>query len=133
VFSNYGAVTGTTTTTDFREFGEADGFSGITASRIPGNSTSIRAITAANYADLNISGVNAQNLILNTSNLAFIPLRFDMSSSGVISNFTGQQPLTTNTYTPTNLSARISFGPTPESINTLGICTGSAFKAIKMS
>jgi hypothetical protein len=133
VFSNYGAVTGTTVTSDFREFGESEYFSGITASRIPGNSNSIRAITAANYASLTISGVNAQNLILDSANLAFIPVRFDMSSSGVISNFTGQQPLTTNTYTPTPLSARISFGPTPESINTVGIAWSGAFKAIKMS
>jgi hypothetical protein len=127
-FSNYGAVTGTAVTAETRLFGSDSTWNSITAAKIPGSNNSIRVITSANFPNLTINGVAAANL--NTSNTVYIPLRFDITSANVISNFRGQMPVIAATYsTPEPLSAGLSFGPS-NLTNSVGVIN-TVFRAIK--
>jgi hypothetical protein len=126
-FSNYGAFTGTSTTGETRQFGVTSVYNGVTATRIPGSSDSVRVMTIANYPDLTINTVAAANL--NTSNALYIPLRFDMNSANVITNFRGQLPLISQYNVPAGTSAGLSFGPS-NLRNSLGLI-GVTFRAAK--
>jgi hypothetical protein len=108
-FSNYGAITGTSSTTLTRQFGVNSTYNGITSAKVPGSNDSIRVITSANFPDLTINTVAAANL--NTSNALYIPLRFDMNSANVVSNFRGQLPLRSQYNVIGGTSAGLSFGP----------------------
>jgi hypothetical protein len=126
-FSNYGAVTGTAVTGESRQFGTDNSWDSITSAKIPGSNNSIRVMTIANFPNLTINGVAAANL--NTANAIYIPLRFDINSSNVISNFRGQLPVIVPISSAEPLSAGLSFGPS-NLTNSVGVID-NVFRAIK--
>jgi hypothetical protein len=131
-FSNYGAITGTSTTTATRQFGPNNTCNGIVAAKLPGSNDSIRVMSTANFPDLTINGVAAANL--NTSNTTYIPVRFDISSANVITNFKGQLPVTSTGQfyiTPVGMNSTLNVGPSPDSTNVVGLLS-SGYKVAKM-
>ncbi|AGE58208.1 Chlorovirus glycoprotein repeat domain-containing protein [Paramecium bursaria Chlorella virus NY2B] len=130
-FSNYGALSATSTTIAQRSFGGINTWNGITSVKIPGSNTSVRVMSTTNFNDLVLNGVSMANT--NAVLSVFYPAMFDINSSLTISNFMGQLPLTiSNTAVSSALvtSPTIYFGPNADS--TYHIVGCNALGAAKM-
>ncbi|AGE48316.1 Chlorovirus glycoprotein repeat domain-containing protein [Paramecium bursaria Chlorella virus AN69C] len=127
-FSNYGAITGTSTATAFRGFGGINQWNGTTSVKIPGSNTSVRVMSSSDFNDLTLNSVAASNL--NPSGSIYVPTMFDINSSLTISNFMGQLPVTlSNAVSAFVTSPTIYFGPNADSTyNIVGLKSVGAAK-----
>ncbi|ABT15344.1 hypothetical protein FR483_N059R [Paramecium bursaria Chlorella virus FR483] len=130
-FSNYGAITGTSTATLDRRYGGTNQWTGATSVKTPGSNTSVRVMSTTNFPDLTLNGVAASNL--NPANTQVVPVVFDINSSLTVSNFRGQLPYTVGNSSitvPLTTSPTLYFGPTAD--NNYNILGMNAFGAGKM-
>nr|BAB83468.1 Vp260 like protein [Chlorella virus] len=109
-FSNYGALTGTSSAVLGRAFGGVNQWNGITSVKVPNSNTSVRVMSSSDFNDLTLNGVAASNL--NPSGSIYVPAMFDINSALTISNFMGQSPFTnSNVVSAFVTSPTIYFGP----------------------
>nr|BAB83469.1 Vp260 like protein [Chlorella virus] len=127
-FSNYGAITGTSSTAGARYYGPFNQWVGITGVKVPGSNNSVRIITTCDYNDLTLNGVAASNL--NPSGSIYLPTILDINSSLTVSNFRGQLPVSlANVSSALVTSPTLYFGPASDNTyNIIGLRSVGAAK-----
>ncbi|AGE52409.1 Chlorovirus glycoprotein repeat domain-containing protein [Paramecium bursaria Chlorella virus CvsA1] len=127
-FSNYGAITGTSSTGGARYYGPFNQWVGITGVKVPGSNNSVRIITTCDYNDLTLNGVAASNL--NPSGSIYLPTILDINSSLTVSNFRGQLPVSlANASSALVTSPTLYFGPASDNAyNIVGLRSVGAAK-----